>query len=80
MPSSLQTFYFEQPSGGGTLVLWKEGGSMRITLQIPDGSIAHDPVSGNAAAIPAETVITVDTMPVFITWQENRQTPLIKRR
>jgi len=80
IPSSLQTFYFEQSAGGGTLVLWKEGNPMRVTLQIPEGSIVHDPVSGNAAAIPAETAITVGSMPVFITWQGSRQSPVIKRR
>jgi len=80
IPSSLQAFYFEQPDGGGTLILWKEGNPVRLTLQIPESSVAHDPVSGDAAAIPAETTITVGSMPVFITWQENRQAPIIKRR
>jgi hypothetical protein len=68
-PDSLKTFYFEQPAGGGTLVLWKEGISAKVRLQVPDGAMIHDSVTGNAAAIPAEKIITVGSMPVFITWQ-----------
>jgi len=65
---SLRTFYFEQPTGGGTLVLWKEGVTARVTLQTPAGSAIHDPVSGSSTPIPAETTITVGSMPVFVTW------------
>jgi hypothetical protein len=68
LPRSLRVFYFEQPTGGGTLVLWKKGASARVTLQTPAGSAIHDPVSGNSAAISAETTITVGSMPVFVTW------------
>jgi hypothetical protein len=68
LPRSLRAFYFEQPTGGGTLVLWKEGVTMRVTLQTPAGSVIHNPVSGNAAPIPAEAAITVGSMPVFVTW------------
>ena len=67
LPHSLRTFYFEQPTGG-TLVLWKDGISTRITLQVPDGSVVHDPVSGSATPLSAETTITVGSMPVFVTW------------
>ncbi|MDR0455146.1 MAG: beta-galactosidase [Treponema sp.] len=79
LPSSLKTFYFKQPAGGGTLVLWKEGSPLQFTLQIPEGFIMHDPVSGNAAAVPAEADITVGSMPVFITWQGDHQPLLFKR-
>ena len=68
LPRSLRAFYFEQPTGGGALVLWKEGASTRITLQTPAGSALHDPVSGSSTAIPEETTITVGSMPVFVTW------------
>jgi len=68
LPRSLRTFYFEQPTGGGTLVLWKEGVTTQVTLQTPAGSALHDPVSGNSTPIPAETTITVSSMPLFVTW------------
>jgi len=68
LPSSLRAFYFERPTGGGTLVLWKEGASTKITLQPPVGSAIHDPASGSSAAISAETTLTVGSMPIFITW------------
>jgi len=68
LPRSLRTFYFEQPTGGGTLVLWKEGVTTQVTLQTPAGSAIHDPVSGNTTPIPAETTITVSSMPLFVTW------------
>jgi len=68
LPRSLRTFYFEQPAGGGTLVLWKEGVTMRVTLQTPAGSVMHDPVSGKSVPMSAETTITVGSMPVFVTW------------
>jgi hypothetical protein len=68
LPRSLRTFYFEQPTGGGTLVLWKEGGSTQITLQTPAGSALHDPVSGSSTPMPAEITITIAPMPVFVTW------------
>ncbi|MCL2763586.1 MAG: hypothetical protein FWD36_10395 [Treponema sp.] len=84
LPNSLHTFYFEQPEGeGGTLVLWKKGGgSAKLRLQIPGDSnaVMHNPVSGDAAAISAETIITVRSMPVFVTWQGNHQPVLVKRR
>jgi hypothetical protein len=68
LPRSLQTFYFEQPTGGGTLVLWKEGATTQVTLQTPAGSAMHDAVSGSSTPMPAETTITVGSMPVFVTW------------
>ena len=68
LPKSLKAFYFEKPesSGGGALVLWKDGASMKIALQT-SGGIMHDPVSGNASALPVQTVINIGAMPVFIT-------------
>jgi len=74
LPRSLRTFYFEQPTGGGTLVVWKEGASTQITLQTPAGSVVHDPVSGSSAAITTETTITVGSMPVFVTWTGDGET------
>ena len=68
LPRSLRAFYFERPTGGGTLVLWKEGGAAQLTLQTPAGSALHDPVSGNATPLSAETTVTVGSMPVFVTW------------
>jgi len=68
LPRSLRTFYFEQPTGGGTLVLWKDGTSTRVTLHPPVGSAMHDPVSGSSTPLSTETTITVGSMPVFITW------------
>jgi hypothetical protein len=77
LPGSLKTFYFERTDGtGGTLVLWKEGISAQITLKFPNGETdgdtrftVHDPVSGNAAEMTAETVLKVGATPVFVTWQ-----------
>jgi hypothetical protein len=72
LPGSLKTFYFERTDGeGGTLVLWKEGGSARVTLKIPAGGrfTVHDPVSGNATEMTADTVLRVGATPVFVTWQ-----------
>jgi len=68
LPRSLKTFYFEQPTGGGTLVLWKEGASAKVTLQTPAGSVMHDPVSGGSTPISIETILTIGSMPVFVTW------------
>jgi len=68
LPRSLRVFYFEQPTGGGTLVLWKEGVTTRVTLQTPAGSVLHDPVSGSSTPLPTEATITAGSMPVFITW------------
>jgi hypothetical protein len=69
LPKSLKTFYFEQPDGGGTLVLWKEGVSTKIKLQAPDDAILHDPVTGNTTALPMDKTITIGSIPVFLTWQ-----------
>jgi hypothetical protein len=71
LPGSLRTFYFEQPSGVRTLILWKEGNRINLMLDVPDSenNTRHDPVTGNAQAIPAETSIVVENEPVFITWQ-----------
>jgi hypothetical protein len=40
-------------------------------LKIPAGNSAtvHDPVSGNAVEMTAETVLRVGATPVFVTWQ-----------
>ena len=71
LSASVQTAYFEKPDGGGALVLWKEGRPARLALQIPDGIFTvRNPVSGNADEVSAETAVTVGSMPVFITWQD----------
>jgi hypothetical protein len=77
LPRSLKTFYFERTDGeGGTLVFWKEGIPAQITLKIPNSNddtdglfTVHDPVSGDAVEMSADTVLKVGTIPVFITWQ-----------
>jgi hypothetical protein len=72
LPGSLKTFYFERTDGeGGAIVLWKEGIAARVTLKIAEGNsaTAHDPVSGNAVEMTADTVLRVGATPVFITWQ-----------
>ena len=70
VPNSLRAFCFEKPEGGGTLVLWKEGGAAKIALHgLADGYTVHDPVSGNAEAVSAETVMKIGTVPIFVTWQ-----------
>ncbi|MCL2044417.1 MAG: beta-galactosidase [Treponema sp.] len=78
LPSSLMTYYFEspsvmvdgEPSGGGTLVLWRTSGSTRVMLQIPGTNhTVHDPVSGNTVAIQSGAVVKVGSMPVVVTWQ-----------
>jgi hypothetical protein len=73
LPKSLRSFYFERPQGGqggGVLVLWKEGPSLRLALHNAVGLTAHDPVSGEAAALPPQALITVNATPMFITWEE----------
>jgi hypothetical protein len=70
LPGSLHTFYFEQPSGGRTLVLWKDGGTIRLMLQASEnGYTMHDIATGNVETKPAQTPIVVGNVPVFITWQ-----------
>jgi hypothetical protein len=70
-PNTLHTFYFEQPSGVRTLVLWKDGKTINLNLNIPGtGFTMHDIVTGAAQTIPAQTSISVGNNPVFITWQE----------
>ncbi|MDR2476176.1 MAG: beta-galactosidase [Treponema sp.] len=75
LPSSLRSFYFEglsaqETGGSGVLVLWKDGAPITVHLRLPGEShLMHDPVSGSAAAIPAETIIKAGSAPVFITWQ-----------
>jgi len=78
LPRSLQAFYFEQPTGGGTLVLWQDRDSAQITLQIPAGSAIHDPVSGSSTPISTEATITVGSMPVFVTWTGEGMARIIK--
>jgi hypothetical protein len=77
LPGSLQAFYFEQPSGGRTLVLWKDGGTVSLMLQTSEnGYTRHDIITGNAETISAQTSITIGNIPVFITWQGEGTTSL----
>jgi len=70
VPGSLRAFCFAKPEGGGALVLWKEGSPAKVALRgLAGGFTVHDPVSGAAAEAPADTVLEVGAMPVFITWQ-----------
>jgi hypothetical protein len=70
LPNTLHSFYFEQPSGGRTLVMWKDGGTINLMLQASEnGYTRHDIVTGNAETITSQTVIEVGNKPVFITWQ-----------
>ena len=72
LPNLLRVFYFEKPTGGGALVLWKEGSPMQLVLAGLTGACtAHDSVSGNAAPLQSETVLVGD-MPVFLTWQDGQ--------
>ena len=70
IPDSLRAFYFEG-NGGGVLILWNEGlAAPRVRLDLPGtGHLRHDPVSGDAAALPADAVVKAGSTPVFITWQ-----------
>jgi len=78
MPNSLHTFYFEQPSGERTLVLWKDGGTINLMLQASENDYTrHDIVTGNAETKPAQTPIAIGNVPVFITWQGGG-TPLLR--
>jgi len=71
LPNTLHTFYFEQPSGGRALVLWKDGTTTNLLLDVPgSGLTKHDIVTGKAETIPAQTPVAVGSVPVFITWQE----------
>jgi hypothetical protein len=70
LPNNLHGFYFEQPSGGRALVLWKEGKAINLALNVPESDCTtHDIVTGNTEAIPAGTPIAVGNTPVFITWE-----------
>jgi len=70
LPNTLRSFYFEQPSGGRTLVLWNDGNTVNLILNTAGSDfIRHDIVTGNAETIPAQTPIAVGNVPVFITWQ-----------
>jgi len=70
LPHSFRSFYFEQPSGERTLVLWKDGGTIKIKLQASEnGYTKHDIVTGNAETITSQTPIAVGNKPVFITWR-----------
>jgi hypothetical protein len=70
LPGSLHTFYFEQTSGGRTLVLWKDRGTINLILQASENDYTrHDIVTGNAETISAQIPIAVGNKPVFITWQ-----------
>ena len=71
LPNSLKTYYFENPEGGGVLVLWKSGLPIRIRALIPGGGLKHDPVSGKMSDILPENIIRVGSLPVFITWNES---------
>ncbi|MDR1868485.1 MAG: beta-galactosidase [Treponema sp.] len=70
-PRSVISFWFKA-AGRGALVLWNESpGSKKVHLRLTGTDIfMHDPVSGSANPIQAETIIKVGKMPVFITWQE----------
>jgi len=70
LPNSLKKYYFENPEGGGALVLWKKGIKNKIQIKIPGGGFIHNHVTGEATAITAETTIIVGSVPVFITWDE----------
>jgi len=70
LPNTLHSFYFEQPSGERTLVLWKGGGTVNLILQASEnGYTRHDIITGNAETISAQTPIAVGNKPIFITWQ-----------
>jgi len=70
LPNTLRSYYFEQPSGGRTLVLWKDGNTVNLILNTAGSDfIKHDIVTGIAETIPAQTPIAVGKVPVFITWQ-----------
>jgi hypothetical protein len=79
VPGSLRAFYFERPEGGGTLVLWKDGGAVKVVLHgLAEGYTLHDPVSGSATAVTGETVLAIGTMPVFVTWQGGGETVSVR--
>jgi hypothetical protein len=70
MPNTFRSFYFEQPSGGRTLVLWNDGKMINIILRAGENDYTrHDIVTGNAETIHAQKSIGVGNIPVFITWQ-----------
>jgi len=70
LPNTLHVFYFEQPSGERTLVLWKDGKTINIILRTSEnGYTKHDIITGNAEIISAQTPIVVENTPIFITWQ-----------
>jgi hypothetical protein len=82
LPNSLRSFYFEggREESARVLILWNEGPSskqVRVLLPGTDHT-RHDPVSGSASAIAAQTLVKVDSMPVFITWQGGVEKPFIQ--
>lgn len=80
LPRSLRTFWFHG-TDHNALVFWNEGGSRRVRLQLPGtGHRLHDIVTGEASSMEAETVIRTGRTPVFITWQESQDKPVITGR
>ena len=74
LPASLKTFYFEKPEGGGTLVLWKQGTSAKVSLRLiseDNGGVltVNDVVSGDVIVAAAEAVLKIGATPVFVTWE-----------
>jgi len=78
LPNTFHSFYFEQPSGGRTLVMWKEGKTINLILWASENDYTrHDIVTGKAETKPAQTPIVVGNVPVFITWQGG-ETPSLR--
>jgi len=82
LPDSLYSFYFEggREDNARVLILWNEGpGKKQVNLLLSGtGHTRHDPVSGSASAIAAQTLVNVDSMPVFITWHGGTEKPIIR--
>ena len=78
LPGSIRSFWFKG-NGRGALVLWNDGlGQARIRLRLSGTNHAlHDPVTGAENQIQPDTAVTVGRMPVFITWNESEDRPVM---
>jgi hypothetical protein len=71
IPKSLISFYFAGKEGNNTLVLWNDKKSaVKIHISLGNTAFLHDVSTGEKTAIPGETELDIDYMPVIITWDD----------
>ncbi|MCL2008428.1 MAG: hypothetical protein FWG77_10110 [Treponema sp.] len=70
IPSNIVSFYFINASTGiSTLILWNDRlrpGS--FALHLPTDALKHDISTGMAQALPSNSILEINRVPLFITW------------